>query len=512
MSIRMHYFLENIGGLNLHTSIGGLNDNEAEEIVNMHVTGRGSWSSQNTGYTTLTGTVLNSGAQITGMYQYSEAGGTEHTVVAAGSNIYEFNLGAGTGTSIGSGFTPDVRVNFTTFQNLMILCNGRETPKKWTGSGNLTDLTGWPPSIAGVTTGYPSLSAVFANRLVFSGDSLNPSMVFISALEDPQMYTPGGGSTSAGALQVAPGDGDRITGLKTLYLPIDNEEVLVIFKERSIYLLTGHDADTFALQKLTSAIGASSHQGIVLLGNDLYFLSSEGISTLSTATLQGNLAAGSISQKVTSQIANLNRSALSGSFAVHLPNRQEIWWFVPDGSSTQNQLVLVFNYGLGQGVWSRRVGITAASAVVVNRLLYTGTYTGHVQRQLYGNSYAGSAITWQYRTPFYALGQPRFRKRVRELELFLTQLSGTTFTVKASWDNVRSDARKQSRNVSVQLTNQSYGAAVYGADKYEAAGISRRKLVLNGSGECLQLEFTGTQTASPVEIQGWSIATIEGGF
>lgn len=514
MSSRIHHFFDNIGGLNLHATVDGLENAEAEEIENLHTNGNGNWSSRNVGYTVITPEALNSGAAVTGMGLFVRNNHTQHAVAAAGSKVYEFNIGAGTGTEIGDGFTAGVRMNFATFQNLLILCNGHESPKKWGGAGALMELAGWPPSIAGFTPGYPGIVEVFANRLIFSGDADNPSVLYISALEDPQDFTPTEGATSAGAIQVSPGDGQKITGLKSLYLPVNNEEVLVIFKERSIYLLTGHDADTFAIQKVTGDMGAVSHNSIVQLGSDVMFLSEEGISTLTTATLQGNLSAGSISQKIAPQMARLNRAALSESFAVHLPYRHEVWWFVPEGSSTQNQRVLVLNYNQGKAIWSRRWGITAACGVVINNRLYTGAYNGHVHRQLDGNTYAGDPVTWRYRTPFYPLGNRRQRKRIREVEVYMTQLANTAFEMKAAWDFVRSEVNKQTRTVPVTLNSQSvlYGSGEYGADRYDAAGVDRKRLILNGSGRSLQLEFSGTQTGQPVEIQGWSITTIEGGF
>ena len=126
------------------------------------------------------------------------------------------------------------------------------------GAGSMAALDGWPAVIAGVTPGMPTFGEKFANRLVLSGDADNPSMIYISEFENPENYTPGEGATSAGAIQVSPGDGEAITGLRTLFLPLENEEVLVIFKERSTYMLTGNDADTFTLQKVSGEFGAVS--------------------------------------------------------------------------------------------------------------------------------------------------------------------------------------------------------------------------------------------------------------
>ena len=115
---------------------------------------------------------------------------------------------------------------------------------------------------------------------------------------------------------MSPGDGERITAIKTLYLPLENEEVLVIFKERSTYMLTGNDADTFTLQKVSGEFGAVSHQSVVQAGSELLFLSREGITSLSTATVQGNLTTGFISDRIRPAIDGLNRQATRYNWAL----------------------------------------------------------------------------------------------------------------------------------------------------------------------------------------------------
>lgn len=506
-------FFDNTGGMNLRDNDSSLKDSDAEEIVNLHATARGSWSTRNAGYVNLNVTPLAGGAEITALYEYVTLTGQSHLVVVAGDQLLTFEPSLGTALEVGSGLTPDRRMNFVTFQGLLIGCNGADAPKTWDGVTAMADLAGWPPTLAGISVGNPSISAIFSNRLVFSGDSENPSMLFLSELENPNNFTPGFGATSAGAIQVSPGDGERITALKTLFLPLENEEVLVIFKERSTYILTGSDADTFALQKISDEFGAVSHQAVVLVGNELLFLSREGITALSTATMQGNLTTGFISDRIRAQMNTLNQTRLSESLAVHLRNRQEVWWFVADGSATRNQLVLVYNYGINK-CWSKRTGIEAASAAVMGGNLYSGNYSGIVQQQLKGNSYGGGAIPWVYRTGFSDFSSPRLRKRIKDIELYLKQISNVDITVNMFWDFRRGSSHRQSRVLSVvpDTSSSVYAQAVYGQDYYNLSGTSVLKFIPNGSGRFFQLEFRGEAAGKPVEIEGWTITTLQGGY
>lgn len=506
-------FFENTGGMNLRFNDISLADGEAEEITNLHATSRGSWSSSNAGYVHLNSVPLGSGDPVTTLYEYVTLAGISYLMAVSGSSLYTFVPDQGTATELTNTLSHNRRMTFTTFQGLLIGCNGVDAPKKWDGENPVADLAGWPAVIPGISPGNPSISEIFANRLVFSGDSNHPSLIYLSELENAENFTPGAGVTSAGAIQVSPGDGEKITALKTLFLPMNNEEVLVIFKERSTYILSGNDADSFSLQKISDEFGAVSHNSVILVGNELMFLSQEGVTSLSTATAQGNIITGFLSDRIHPQIESLNRTQLQNSFAVHLRSRQEVWWFVANGSASQNQTVLVYNYGINRA-WSRRSGITATSGLSMNGRLYTGNYTGIIQQQLRGNTYNGQPIHWTYRTGFQDLSEPRLRKRIKDIELFLKQISTVNVTVNGYWDFRRGSRYRQSRILSIAPDASSciYNTAVYGQDTYNLAGSSILKFIPAGSGRYFQLELTGQDTDQPVEIEGWTITALYGGY
>jgi hypothetical protein len=513
MTMQSFSYFENTGGMNLRANDLSLAGGQGEEILNLHATSNGSWSSSNAGYIHLNASPLSGGAGINALYEYVTLTGTSHLIAVAGTDMLDFTPSTGSATALFTSLTIGQLMCFVTFKGLLIGCNGIDTPKKWDGANSVADLGGWAPIIAGITPGMPAIAEIFSNRLVFSGDANYPSMIYLSELENAENFTPGVGATSAGAIQVSPGDGEKITALKTLFLPNNNEELLIIFKERSTYLLSGNDPDSFSIQKISGEFGAVSHKSVILVGNQLMFLSPEGVTSLSTATTQGNITTGFLSNAIQPQIATLNRDALNGSFAVHLRHRQEIWWFVPDGSNTQNQTVLVYNYGIDQA-WSRRSGIYAACGVYSKGQLYTGNYAGIIQQQITGNSYNGQPIPWTYRTGFMTFAEPRRRKRILDVELFLKQISTVNVTVNCYWDFRRGTVNRQTRvlNVIPDSASSIYGTATYGLDSYNVAGSSVFRFIPAGSGLAFQLELTGQDTDKPVEIEGWNITTMNGGY
>lgn len=505
-------YFDNTGGMNLQTNEITLAGGEAEEITNLHATAKGSWSNSNAGYVHLNATALAGSATVTSLYEYRALNGQNFLMAVAGGNLYTLNISTGEETLQYSGLTPGQRMNFVTFQGLLIGCNGADNPIKWDGANPVASLANWPPAIDGIVPGKPAIAENYSNRVVFSGDSDNPSLIYISELENAENFEPDFWSDSPGAIQVSPGDGEKITALKTIFLPLINQEVLVIFKEKSTYILSGEDIDTFAIQKVSAEFGAVSPLSLVQVGNELMFLTQEGVTSLSTATAQGNITTSFLSNRIKPQIERLNRLMLENSFAVHLRNRQEVWWFVAEGSAGQNQLALIYNYGINR-CWSRRTGIKAACGLSMNGRLYTGNYAGIVQKQLTGNSYNGEPIPWTYRTGFQDFSSPRVRKRIRDIQLFLKQISSVTVTVNMYWDFRRGSQFRQTRACPVVLdqSTSAYNVAVFGQDYYNVAGSSTFKFIPFGSGQYFQLEFTGSAVDKPVEIEGWIISAFYGG-
>lgn len=514
MSTHTHRFFNNTGGLNLRFQDTHLSDNDAEEIENMHSTNTGAWTTLDVGYVQKNTSPLATGATVNGLYAFYTESGQSHLIASAGGKLHTISPGDGTWSVIHEGLDASATVQFVTFQGVLICLNGVDAPIIWTGQGEFENLVGWPPAISGLTTGNPSYGEIFNNRLVLSGDAQNPSVVYLSEQENPENFTPDDTATGAGAIHVAPGDGEKVTGLKSMYLPVTNEEILVIFKERSTYVLFGQDADSFQLEKVSDSFGAVSHRSVIRLANELLFLSQDGVTSLTTATQQGNLVTQFVSQNIQPQISQLNRNQLHQSFAVHLPDRQEVWWAVPDGGSTQNQRILIMNYGTGGITWSRRSGIEAASGALLNGKLYTGDYSGLMHQQLTGSSYNGEPIPWTYRTPFYDLGNSCIRKRIRDVELYLKQLNAMSISVKTAWDIRRNQASQTERVLTIYPDSGSalFGTAVYGADLYGLAGVSIVPFMPDGSGRFFQIEFSGEAADQPIELQGWSITSIPGSY
>jgi len=161
-----------------------------------------------------------------------------------------------------------------------------------------------------------------------------------------------------------------------------------------------------------------------------------------------------------------------------------------------------------------RTGITAACGALVDGSIYTGSYDGFIHQQLVGNSYDGEAIEWRYRTPFYDFSSPRLRKRIRDIQFYLKPIAPSTITLRSIWDVRRAVPAQESETLSVIPDGEYslYGTAVYGSQNYNDVGVTMVQSMPPGSGRSFQMELSGNAVGQPVEIEGWTISAMYGGF
>jgi len=160
---------------------------------------------------------------------------------------------------------------------------------------------------------------------------------------------------------------EAITGLKSF------QEQMVVFTDRSIYVLTGSDPETYALFKAVSGVGCIAPSSIVEANGSLFFMARDGIYAFGgigaetrvqkiskpiDSMFSGNLVQTHLPESVAADLANLGwpflikKSSMVDSNAVHVQTKNQIWWSV-DIAGTEDgafALTLVFDYY--HGAWS----------------------------------------------------------------------------------------------------------------------------------------------------------------
>jgi len=173
----------------------------------------------------------------------------------------------------------------------------------WNGTDGGASFDGTAVSRPG-TMPSAKFSVYYQNKHIASGVDGQPSRLYISNLTNASDFTVTTGGTQpqpdstndaengnpnvpgatvfsgtpalteANVIDIRKNDGDKITGLAVF------QDVLIVFKERSIYQVTFDSSGNPTVTPITYATGCVSHKSIVNVENDVYFMSREGMRVL----------------------------------------------------------------------------------------------------------------------------------------------------------------------------------------------------------------------------------------
>ena len=159
--------------------------------------------------------------------------------------------------------------------------------------------------------------------------------LFWSALGDPNTYDTTNNHTTV------PGDGQLITAV-----PLADK--LVLFKERSVQYLSGwgnaswqitSSASSYA--SLAEEVGCIAPRGAVQVGDEVWFMDNQARIRRITQTDFSAFRQDIISKKIQGTLDGINKAQLAKTIAYTWNNK--VYFEVPNGSDTQNSLVLVFD-------------------------------------------------------------------------------------------------------------------------------------------------------------------------
>jgi hypothetical protein len=215
-------------------------------------------------------------------------------MVTIDNGVLKYFNGTAWNSAAGSTFTPGNDVAFTQARLKLFIWNGAD------GGSYFDGTTVTRPG----TMPKASFSVYYQNKHIASGVPGQPSRLYISNITDASDFTVTTGGTQpqpdstndaengnpnvpgatvfagtpalteANVIDVRKNDGDKITGLGLF------QDLVVIFKERSVYQLAFDSNGNPTVTPITYATGTVSHKSIVAVENDIYFLSREGIRIL----------------------------------------------------------------------------------------------------------------------------------------------------------------------------------------------------------------------------------------
>lgn len=311
------------------------------------------------GATKLNSTVIESGEEIRGIYDYWRQGTggspTQKRVIHAGTKILKDDAD-GTFDDLFTGLEDEAIPAYESFDDILIIASDSTTdvPKSWDQT-TAQNLAGTPPNFAFMKT--------HKNRLWAAGDASNPSKLYFSALLDPEDWV-GAGS---GDIEIDPGDGDRITAL------ISFKDDLWVFKgpfKGSIHRITGSAPtgdDAFARKTFIRGIGCAAHNSVFPFKDDIGFMWSDGtIHSLRATSAFGDFNESALTRDIDTYIRqSVNLTRLNQVWAVTDERRGVVLIALPVNSSTTNNQILSMDYRFDPVRWSSRPALECSSLASV---------------------------------------------------------------------------------------------------------------------------------------------------
>jgi len=331
MSRNFYYYTKNsyTGGQNDSKEPDQLNEDECLLLQDAMTNSKG--YVQKRAGNAYVGNVLTTTDPVLGLFTFiTDAGVTKELRMETTSLQYN---NSGTWTDIDTGFTTGLDTWFTQANDKVYISNGTEDTHSYDGS-----------SVVDLGSSYPKAkySAWWKNYFFLAGDAAiggttHKNRVFFSNLGDPDTITDG-----TDYFDIGKSDGQAITGIYPL------GEFLVIFKRKSVYIMNGTSPDSWKLSgsvnnvtSIANSVGCVSAKSIVQVGNDLWFMSDDGIRSVKRNEEGSVPLMGVVSENINTTIDSINSSAFSKVAATFFDNK--VYFAMPTGSSTTNNKVMVAN-------------------------------------------------------------------------------------------------------------------------------------------------------------------------
>jgi len=315
----------------------------------------------------------------------------------ANSNVFYWT-GSGNWTKLtGINFTAGANFEFEQAANKTYIVNGTDTPASWDGT-TLSAVSAFP------VTKYIKW---FHNYMFAIGNPTNPARLYFSNVGAPETW----GATDY--IDINPNDGDTVTGLAVL------KDELIISKQKRLWAFTGWTSNSFTVKDINERLagyGSVSHRSFVNVGNDLLFLSYAGdiphFRSLMVTQYAVSIYGGIISDDIEGTMSGLSMGQLAKTVGFY--DGRRVWFFVPNGSSTYNDLVLVYDV-ITKG-WTQQTGKYAScvvsSAVSGSPVTYFGDSRSksRVYKLDSSNSNDGDSIPFEFKSRLF---QPDMKRKIK---------------------------------------------------------------------------------------------------
>lgn len=273
------------------------------------------------------------------------------------------------------------------------------------------------------------LNRLYISVLTDSSDFTNAATTLNNSTEVPGATVFAG--SGANFVDVSKNDGDRITGLAKF------QDALIIFKERSVFQLTFDTSGTPVIAAVSKTFGAVSHRSIENVENDVFFLSRNGVYVLGNEPNYFNvIRTNELSSRIHPVIETINPTNYTNCTAIF--NQYVFYLGVPAGGVSANNQVLTYDKRFQ--AWSKLTHIMPECFTIytdstnTDTVYFTSASTAKVYKLTTNYNSDGSAISAQWTSKAFDLGEFSLNKRWIWVDILFRQLVGT-ITIDVITDN-----------------------------------------------------------------------------
>lgn len=376
-----------------------------------------------------------------------------------------------------------------------------------------------------LATGSYKTLTVFKRRLV---TALN-STIYFSDLNKPESWPtyqtitlPSGGEiTALGVISMTSATSSEI------------QEMLVVFKQREVWVITGDGALTSGIPdwslKFINSAGSPGQASVVAADGYLFWVNYRGFQMWN-----GNSKPLYISRKIQDKFergGDIDKSLLGQAWGAYAEGRGQIHWCLSSNSEGTQKLVLKLDLDLttksqsGEGVFTPDVlafsayaGLSfIASESSTEETIYYGDNAGFVYGGYTSSQDGGTSYDFDYITPYLTFGQPNTAKRINKIVAWVVD-NGEYDLRLTYWSNYRnrsvdSDSVLVTVNQGTTDSGALYGSAIWDTSAYSSFSPKIKPVVFNipagsqnnGEGDSFRLRFQQPATTKTLTVYGFSV-------
>lgn len=393
------------------------------------------------------------GGKVETMYEYRKADGTSYIIATTASKVYYDN-----GTDWTEIATVTGTPSFATFADTLLMLTGDGVLQKWSGTGSFADVTAYTPGTGEPANGFSTITgfrylAVHKNRLFVAGNSTYPNQVWFSEVGRYDYFPINVTDVGDYWLMCNSNDGDKVTAFG--HYP----DALIIFKERSIWALTGDTPDptlsnTFQLRPVNSTIGASTQATVVQTHGNVIFRGPDGVYAL-TGLKYDEIGFRSMSDAIEN---NIRAGYTNRATECAVSYKDKYWLTVEDGTRE----TYLMDYTMKSLPWTRYSIAATAYLKTRDDVLLFGDADGYVYTFGGVNTDDGAAITAYWESAADTFKTPERRKKWRRLWVQMDTASQVTPVLISN----SVDGYPFSTAASVYCVYPVWGAFTWGASKW----------------------------------------------